>query len=86
MNFVIFPFMKFFIDSQIKFHWTMYLLGLIDNHSALVEVMVWRRTGDKPLPFSMSIHCIHAYMLHSASVDKIDEHLLTILSSSVDCS
>ena len=24
--------------------------GLIDNKSALVQVMAWRRTGDKPLP------------------------------------
>ena len=27
--------------------------GPIDNKSALVRVMAWRRTGDKPLPESM---------------------------------
>ena len=24
--------------------------GPIDNNAALVQVMAWRRTGDKPLP------------------------------------
>ena len=27
--------------------------GLIDKKSALVQVMAWRRTGDKPLPEPM---------------------------------
>ena len=27
--------------------------GLIDNASALIQVMAWRRTGDKPLPEAM---------------------------------
>ena len=34
------------IAIQIKF----VLKGLIDNNSALGQVMAWRRTGDKPLP------------------------------------
>ena len=36
----------------------------IDNESALVQVMVWRRTGDKPLPEQMITHFIDAYMRH----------------------
>ena len=27
--------------------------GPIDNRSALVQIMAWRRTGDKPLPGPM---------------------------------
>ena len=30
--------------------------SLIDNKSALVQVMAWRRTGDKPLPEPMLTH------------------------------
>ena len=29
--------------------------GLIDNNRALVQVMAWRRAGDKPLPEPMLI-------------------------------
>ena len=36
----------------------------IDNKSALVQVMAWRRTGDKPLPESMLTQFIDAYMRH----------------------
>ena len=34
----------------------------IDNKSALVQVMAWRRTGDKPLPEPMLTHLTDAYM------------------------
>ena len=36
----------------------------IDNTSALVQVMAWRRTGDKPLPESVMMQFIDAYMRH----------------------
>ena len=36
----------------------------IDDKPALVEVMAWRRTGDKPLPEPMLIQLIDAYMRH----------------------
>ena len=36
----------------------------IDNKSALVQVMDWHRTGDKPLPGPMMIQFIDAYMQH----------------------
>ena len=34
------------------------------SKSALVQVMAWRRTGDKPLPEPMMIQFIDAYMWH----------------------
>ena len=36
----------------------------IDNRPALVQVMAWRRTGDKPLPEPMLTQFIDAYMRH----------------------
>ena len=36
--------------------------GLIDNTSALVQVMAWHRIGDKPLPEPMLTHFTDAYM------------------------
>ena len=36
----------------------------IDNMSALVQVMAWRRTGDKPLLEPMMTQFIDAYMRH----------------------
>ena len=35
-----------------------------DNKPALVQVMTWRRTGDKPLPVPMMIQFTDAYMRH----------------------
>ena len=36
----------------------------IDNKSALVQVMAWCQTGDKPLPEPMMTQFIDAYMRH----------------------
>ena len=36
----------------------------IDNKPSLVQVMAWRRTGDKPLPGAMMTQFIDAYMRH----------------------
>ena len=36
----------------------------IDNESTLVQVMAWRRTGDKPLLETMLTQFIDAYMRH----------------------
>ena len=35
-----------------------------DNKSTLVQVMAWRRTGDKPLPDLMLTQFTDAYMRH----------------------
>ena len=36
----------------------------IENKSALVRVMAWRRTGDKPLPEPMMTQFTDVYMRH----------------------
>ena len=38
--------------------------GSINNKSALVQVMAWRRTGDKTLPEPMPTQFTDAYMRH----------------------
>ena len=35
-----------------------------NNKAALVQVMAWRRTGDKPLPEPMMTQFSEAYMRH----------------------
>ena len=36
----------------------------VDNNLALVQVLAWHRTGNKPLPGPMMTHFIDAYMRH----------------------
>ena len=38
--------------------------GSIDYKSALVQVMAWHRTGEKPLPKSMLTQFTDAYIRH----------------------
>ena len=38
--------------------------GVNDNMSALVQIMAWRRPGDKPLSEPMLIQFTDAYMRH----------------------
>ena len=40
--------------------------GPINNILALVQIMAWRRTGDKPLSEPMMTQFNDAYMRHSA--------------------
>ena len=40
--------------------------GPINNIPALVQIMAWRRTGDKPLSEPMVTQLNDAYMRHSA--------------------
>ena len=42
--------------------------GPINNIPALVQVMAWRRPGDKPLSDPMMVKFTNAYMRHSASI------------------
>ena len=42
--------------------------GPINNIPALVQIMAWRRSGDKPLSKSMMVLFTDAYMRHSASM------------------
>ena len=40
----------------------------INNKTALVQIMAWRQTDDKPLSEPMMVSLIDAYMRHSASM------------------
>ena len=40
----------------------------IHNKSALVQVMAWRQTGDKPLPEPMLTQFINTYMQHEGEM------------------
>ena len=42
--------------------------GQINNHITLVQMMAWRRSGDKPLSEPMVAEFADAYMHHSASM------------------
>ena len=42
--------------------------GPVDNNAALVEIMAWRRTGNKPLSEPMMASFGDAYMSHGASM------------------
>ena len=44
----------------IEISWTFIPDGPIGNNSVLVQVMVWRRTGDKPSPKAMLIEITDA--------------------------
>ena len=58
----IFVYEKFRIFIQISLKFVR--KGLIDNKAALVQVMAWRWTGDKPLPEPMLIQFTDAYIQH----------------------
>ena len=53
---------KFWILIQISLKFV--TKGLIDNKAALVQVMAWCWTDDKPLPEPMLIQFTDAYMSH----------------------
>ena len=56
------------IGTLIKI-WLKYVSeGAIDNMSALVQIMAWRRTGKKPLPEPIMTQFAYAYMYCPASV------------------
>ena len=44
--------------------------GPFNNIPALVQIMAWRRSGDKPLSEPMMAYIANAYMRHSASMSK----------------
>ena len=51
---------KSFISIRI---WLNFVLkGPVDIKAALVQVMAWHQTGDKPLPEPMLTHLTDAYM------------------------
>ena len=48
----------------IQFSLKFVLKGPIDNNPALVQIMAWRRTGDKPLSEPMLTRFTDGYMRH----------------------
>ena len=48
-----------------KFHWNMFLGAKIDNKAALVQIMSWHPTGDKPLPESLMASFRDAFLHYS---------------------
>ena len=65
--------------------------GLIDNMAALVQIMAWGRSGDKPLSEAIFVCFTDAHMRHSASIswtcniwtqvaDLVHEHWLQMCS------
>ena len=49
-------------------------MGLIDNKWALIQVMAWRRSGDKPLSTPMLTQFTDAYMWHSGEMSWTLSH------------
>ena len=52
--------LRFFIEISLKF----VPKASIDNNAALVQIMAWRRIGDKPLSEPTLIWLTDAYMRH----------------------
>ena len=61
-------FKRFFVNENIRILIQISLKfvprSLINNKSALVQVMAWRRTGDKPLADAMMTQFTDTYMWH----------------------
>ena len=57
---------KFYISIRIPLKFVP--KGPNDNKSALVQVMAWRRAGDKPLSEPMLCRFTDAYMRHSGEM------------------
>ena len=58
------------LEFRLRFNWSLILVpkGPINNIPALVQIMAWRRTGNKPLSEPMVTQSNDAYMRHSASM------------------
>ena len=52
-------------EFWLKFHWSLFLKVQL---TILVQIMVWRRRGDKPLSEPMMTQFNDAYMRHSVSM------------------
>ena len=65
-------FKRIFLNENVRISIEMSLKfapkGPFNNISALVQIMAWRRTGDKPLSALMMTQFNDTYMRHSASM------------------
>ena len=61
---------RYFENENMRFSHSLkhFPWGLIDKKSSLIEVMVWRRTGDKPLPQPKMTQFNDAHTRHQASI------------------
>ena len=68
------PFSENFLEFEFRFnfHWILVLKNPIDNKSALVQIMDWHLTGDKPLSEPMTPYFSDAYM--SLDLNELTEH------------
>ena len=57
-----------FLNENFRILNKIYFFILIENMAALIEIMSWRRAGDKPLSQPMLICCFDASMRHSTSM------------------
>ena len=56
-------------EFRLIFHWNLFLsFELINDIPAFVQIMAWRRIGDKSLSEPMMAYVADAYMRRSASV------------------
>ena len=56
------------VRIAIKISLKFVLKGPIKNNTALVQIMAWHWSGDKPLSEPMMVSFTDAYMRHSASM------------------
>ena len=57
-----FSWMKMY-EFRLKFHWSLFLRDPINNIPSLVQIMAWRRPGDKPLSEPMMVRLpTHIYV------------------------
>ena len=62
----------------IQISWKIVPKGLIDDMSALVQVIAWRRTGNKPLPEPMMAPLTCRYATLGGNEFKLNEAWLHI--------
>ena len=61
-------FLEWNVSIPIKISLKFVPKGSINNIPALVQIMAWRRIGDKPLFEPMTVQITDAYMRHAASM------------------
>ena len=58
------------LKFRLNFHWSLVPKVRINNIPALVQIMAWRRPGDKPLSEQMMVSLL-THMRHSASMSQM---------------
>ena len=86
---IVFCWMKIY-EFRLRFHWSFVHNVRINNNSALVQIMAWRRRGDMPLSEPMMISSLTPICIawiravrHRTAVRHSSYHLLCMLEWSV---